>query len=406
MRVCFLVPGLSRSGGIEVVRDHARRMESEHGIDAAMVPTVPGPELHAALAETWDVALATWWTTVPWLAEMQAGRRGVFAQGFDPLHYRAEEFVDRLASTVALAAPHDVIGVSRWVCEMVRALRPEVRSFVARPGIDKEIFGGAPRSLSDGPLRVLVEGQPSVWFKGVAEALAATQGMRRRPEVTVVAMDPGTAGDVPADCVLGNLSSVQMAELYRRHDVVLKLSRFEGLGLAPIEAMHAGVPSIVTPFGGHAEYIDDGANGIVVGFDDGPGTVRALDALDADRELLAELSAGALATAASWPDAGEGTATLLEALGGLGPGEHDPAALRAVIAQAGWTRHELHRLRGAEAHELSRVAELEASRRTLAGQLEHAQSAVDAIGRQLEETRASRAYRAAVAVRSILPGRR
>ncbi|MCW2991312.1 MAG: hypothetical protein JWM73_1906, partial [Solirubrobacterales bacterium] len=67
MRVCFLVPDLSRSGGIDVVQDHARRLAADHAVHAEVVPVAPGPELDAARAADWDVALATWWTTIPQL---------------------------------------------------------------------------------------------------------------------------------------------------------------------------------------------------------------------------------------------------------------------------------------------------------------------------------------------------
>ena len=59
-----------------------------------------------------------------------------------------------------------------------------------------------------------------------------------------------------------------MREQYARHDVLLKLSRVEGLPLPLVEACHVGVPCVVTPFTGHDEVIRHGENGLVVGFDD------------------------------------------------------------------------------------------------------------------------------------------
>jgi hypothetical protein len=93
-----------------------------------------------------------------------------------------------------------------------------------------------------------------------------------------------------------------MAQLYGDHDVLVKLSRLEGLALPPLEAMHVGVPSVLTPFTGSDDYARHGENALVVGFDDHRGTVAALDLLARHQELLRRLSAGALATAARWPD--------------------------------------------------------------------------------------------------------
>jgi hypothetical protein len=59
----------------------------------------------------------------------------------------------------------------------------------------------------------------------------------------------------------------------------------------------------VTPFTGSEDYVEHGVNALVVGFDDEPGTAAALDRLARDAGLRASLRAGALATAARWPDA-------------------------------------------------------------------------------------------------------
>src|SRR5438477_10260 len=87
---------------------------------------------------------------------------------------------------------------------------------------------GHARRPSDGPLRVLVEGQPTLWFKGVQDAVAAVRAMSADARLTVVALDPESAGDLDADRVLGGLEPAEMATLYAEHDVLVKLSRFEG----------------------------------------------------------------------------------------------------------------------------------------------------------------------------------
>lgn len=427
MRVCFLVPALSRSGGIDVIQGHARRLAADHGAEAVVVDAGDRDAVARACGARWDVALATWWTTIPLLARIPAARRGVFAQGYDPLHYRSGEFVDRMAATTALAAPYGVIGVSEWVCRTIGAARPGARCAVARPGVDKDVFGGAPRALADGPLRVLVEGQPTVWFKGVADAIAAARAMARRPHVTLAALDPAGASDAGADRVVGGLDAPAMAALYREADVVVKLSRFEGLGLAPLEGFHAGVPCVVTPYGGHAEYLEHGVNGLLVGFGDLPATTRALDRLDEDRALLARLSEGALRTAADWPDPAAATIALVTAFDTLDAGEHDPAALDAVARLAAADRGTLARLHAtiaardaALAHEHDRIDELERSRAELGALLAERQAQLEDYGErlgrsdarileiadELEQATSSRAYRAAIALRSLLPGRR
>src|SRR5437764_152498 len=114
----------------------------------------------------------------------------------------------------------------------------------------------------------------------------AVPAMRADAQLTVVALDPEGAGALDADRVLGGLGPAEMAALYAEHDVLVKLSRFEGFGLAPVEAFHAGVPCVVTPYGGHNDYLLHGQNGLLVGFDDLPGTTEWLDRLAQDRGML------------------------------------------------------------------------------------------------------------------------
>ena len=126
------------------------------------------------------------------------------------------------------------------------------------------------RERAGGPLRVLVEGQPSLWFKGVHDAVAAVRAMEEPAELTVLAPDPGESGGLEGVAIAGGLHPAAVADVYADHDVVLKLSRVEGLPLCPLEAFHLALPAIVTPFTGHEEYLVHGHNGLVAGFDDGP----------------------------------------------------------------------------------------------------------------------------------------
>ena len=92
-----------------------------------------------------------------------------------------------------------------------------------------------------------------------------------------------------------------MAELYSQTDVVLKLSRVEGMFGPPLEGFHRGATCVVTAVTGHEEYVEHGWNGLVADWDDPRGTGRLLDLLARDRRLLHFLRSNALATAKAWP---------------------------------------------------------------------------------------------------------
>lgn len=319
--VAFLVAELGRSGGMSVIRRHAEFLAGE-GWDVALVVT--DPKMDRGLSETqdrvpvlslrdaanrrWGVAVATWWTTAESLWALDARRRAIFLQNVEHRFYREQEVPDQLAAMGVFDLPVDYLVIADYMVEMLSEMRPSARVHLVRNGVDKKTFTrpraeGAARA---DPLRILIEGQPTLWFKGIAEALCATAAMSEPRVVTLVVHDLGSLAlaDLahPPDRVLGQLGSAEMADLYADADVLLKLSRFEGSPLPPLEAFHMETPVVVTPFSGHEEQIADGINGLIVGFDDIVGTTRALDRLATDRDLLGRLSAGALESARRWPD--------------------------------------------------------------------------------------------------------
>lgn len=59
-------------------------------------------------------------------------------------------------------------------------------------------------------------------------------------------------------------------------DVFLMTSRYEGISIAMLEAMRAGLPVIATRVGGIPETVRDGTTGLLLGPDDLPGLVEAM----------------------------------------------------------------------------------------------------------------------------------
>jgi glycosyltransferase involved in cell wall biosynthesis len=317
-RVAFLVADLGRSGGMAVVRRYARHLAEGEGMQCKLVVCaakhdrlpdtadgIPVTTLAAIRGERVDVAIATWWTTAESLFELDALRRIVFLQSLEHRFYREHENADRVGALSVLDLPVEFIAIGSHMSRLLDRHRPDARCHLVPVGIDKDVFTAHARGPSgSGPLRVLVEGQPTLWFKGVPAAVAAVRDMSAPARLTLAVHELDDAEDagLDVDRVVGGLAPEGMAALYGDHDVLLKLSRFEGLALPPLEAMHVGVPSVLTPFTGSDDYARHGENAIVVGFDDHPGTVAALDLLARNLSVRDRLSRGALATAADWPD--------------------------------------------------------------------------------------------------------
>jgi glycosyltransferase involved in cell wall biosynthesis len=346
MRVAFVVPSLRPSGGVRIAVQHARLLRERAQIDAALVVCddekgaaeggdVPSLGPAQAVAEPWDVAVATWWTTWPTATELDARRRALLVQGVDERFYATAEPFERLGASMALASADELIAVSGHLRDVVTAARPGAHCHLVRNGLDPAGFAAAGAPSNTGPLRILVEGQPDLPLKGVGDALVAVGEMRERTEVTLASLEPPASRDFRAHRVVSGLDAREMAELYASSDVLLKLSRSEGLGLPPLEAAAAGTPSVVTPYGGHEDWLRHGVNGVLVGFDDPSGTAGWLDALARDRDLLARLGAGARETAQAWPSVEDASDEMAHALRSIADGEGaDPAEVARASARA------------------------------------------------------------------------
>jgi hypothetical protein len=120
--------------------------------------------------------------------------------------------------------------------------------------------------------------------------------------VTVVTSEHEAFAGGGVDRVVGPVPHREMAALYAETDVVLKLSRVEGMFGPPLEGFHSGATCVVTEVTGHEEYVEHGWNGLVADWDDPHGTARLLDRLATDPRELHFLRTNALHTAQSWPD--------------------------------------------------------------------------------------------------------
>jgi glycosyltransferase involved in cell wall biosynthesis len=318
VKVAFLVNDLQLSGGVGVIIQHAQNLSRIQGWDVTLVlvrdqdePTWESyhglPHLHVrsradALTEEYDIAIATWWETTFTLFELTAKRHAYFVQSLEDRFYGHDE-AERLGAGLTFDLPVSFITEARWIADTLAELRGDAPCWLVRNGIDKEVFAPLERAPInwEEPLKVLVEGSPSSWFKHVHSAIHAAGAMRQPHHLTVVCGDRQNLGEVVADEVLGPLSHAEMAALYRRSDVVLKLSSVEGMFGPPLEGFHCGATCVVTPVTGHEEYVEHGWNGLLTDWDDLRGTARQLDLIARDRKLLHFLRSNALETARSWP---------------------------------------------------------------------------------------------------------
>lgn len=410
LSVCFILGELGPSGGATAVARHASGLAAEHGMDVSIAvwPSAAAaspPEgvrlvtVDEARRREHDVAIATWWRTAYDLFAIPARRRAYFVQQLEERVYRPGD-VERFGATATHDLPVAFLTEAAWIAELLADLRPEARCFHVPNGIDKDLFSpGDGRSDGDGALRVLVEGSPGLWFKGIRDAVAAIEGATVPLATTLVTPE---APDAPTreafDRVVGPLAHADMAAVYRESDVLLKLSRVEGVFTPPLEAFHCGATCVVWPVTGHDEYVKHAFNGVVVDFDDVPGTAAWLDLLARDRELLDRLRRGAGETAARWPSWERSTAALADALAEIAasppPAAGDGAARLVADLDAAMEEQRLVQRR------LTRSAQ--ATERRLADRLGAADRRAAAAEARLAAIEGSRTWRARNRVRRLL----
>jgi O-antigen biosynthesis protein len=333
LKVAFLLQDLQLSGGVGVVVEHASQLAEHHGFDVTLAMTRKQEEpdwrfrgldrLHVvpierARDDRYDVAVATWWETTTHLFDLDAHRHAYFIQSLEDRFYGSWD-PKRVGAALTHALPVYFITEARWIAETLEELQPGSRVFYVRNGIDKDVFVPAeaapPRPA--GPLRVLVEGYRTSEFKGIDQAAAVVASMTEPRHFTAVIPDRAIAGDVEADTMLGAVSQEELARLYRSTDVVLKLSRIEGMFGPPMEGFHCGATCVVTPVTGHDEYVEHGWNGLLTEWDDVRGTARLLDLLARDRRYLHFLRFNALETAKAWPSWNQSSTFMAAALSAI-----------------------------------------------------------------------------------------
>ncbi len=94
--------------------------------------------------------------------------------------------------------------------------------------------------------------------------------------------------------VHGSVSREQTLQLLRSAGAFLLASRWEGLPIAPLEAMQFGLPVVLSDVGGNPEVIEDGISGYTVPQEDTAGYAARLRELAERPEAADRLAEAAL----------------------------------------------------------------------------------------------------------------
>jgi glycosyltransferase involved in cell wall biosynthesis len=299
MRIAFVTPGLTLSGGMLAIvgfanglaeRGHAVSLVSPRGQRDALVnqvglnvrlawtrsrvQPVPGQTLVnawlalqlAAAVPRSDALIATYTpTAIPVLVAAILGKGRPYWVYADYPEMFSSRPIERWMIGALPRFFRNIVTYSQASAEELARLAG-VQATVVRPGLPRwECF--APPSEDVQRSRVALYVGDSRPRKGLSDFLKAAEIARRSvPDLhlqIVTKEDLRISSTVPCDHLI-RPDDRTLADLYRSCGVFVSTSWFEGLGVPPLEAMACGAPVVVTDQRGARDYAVDGENSLVV----------------------------------------------------------------------------------------------------------------------------------------------
>lgn len=265
----------------------------------------------AACPEDVDVVMATSWWAFPFrrpgvklvVIEHHCVNDPAFAPYRTFLQTIFHEVFLRAFTSLSLRAADAVVCVSRYTAESLAAAHGGIRAHVIPNGIETDYYcpGAEPKpSLGNRPVRLLFVGNlirrkgadllPKIMAAlGPGYELRYTSGLRTRD----------TLSGKPGMVSLGRLTREQLREEYRKADLLLFPTRFEGFGYPAAEAMACGTPVVTTRCSSLPELVEDGVTGRLCPVDDVRALADAVAELSRDENALRAMGIKARSVAVS-----------------------------------------------------------------------------------------------------------
>lgn len=351
MTIGFLVSDIVNiTGGVNAVIEHAWGLQRlGHRVCIVVLgelnaqPPTWHPKLvdlrlvsvEKAVTEHFDVLFATWWLTFFELWRFESRIYGYFNQSLESRFHREVKlkFLNRLTYSLPLL----FLTEAKWLEEFIRLTQPQAEVVRVPNGLSDEFFPrtGNP-SPRHSPLRVLVEGPWGFPFKGLAETFEILDRARGNVALEVGWLTSHSGGTRPVVSgepvkIFEKVPISKVHRVLRDYDVLLKLSRVEGVSGPPLEMFSQGGTAICSVATGSDEYMIHGHNCLLVDRINERRAVGYLALLSEDSKYLDQLRQGAVETARQIPDWGTSSGALNAKLTMLHANHFDNSVLRPAL---------------------------------------------------------------------------
>jgi glycosyltransferase involved in cell wall biosynthesis len=196
------------------------------------------------------------------------------------------------------AAADLVLVNSKWSMNaLLQQGVPAAKLFVVPVAYEARPGNPPVRNTFTQPLTVLWLGSVNL-RKGIQYLIEAARHLGGNPRIRFVVAGPisiaeAIVASAPKNMeFLGQVTRDRTEQIYRSADLFVLPTISDGFAITQVEAMAQGLPVITTPNCG--EVVTSGVDGLIVPPFDGAALAEAIIKLDADRNLLREMSSQAI----------------------------------------------------------------------------------------------------------------
>ncbi len=316
MKIAFIIAGVGISGGVNVIFEHAVRM-NRRGQQVSIITSEAvlsnQVDWHQSAKELnfqtfqesenriFDIVIATWWETVYELTKLKASHYVYFVQSIESKLYAADnEYLKALINfTYQLSVT--VVTEAHWIQQYLEKYFDK-KAYLVRNGIYKNIYINIVpiAAVNENKIRILIEGDLYSFFKNTKKTIEICQ---KSNVDEIWLLTPNQITEYKGITkVFSKVPIHQTPAIYSSCDVLVKLSLAEGMFGPPLEMFHCGGTAIVYDVTGYDDYIQHNINALVVKTGNENKVIEYINYLKANPSELARLKNAASETAKSWHD--------------------------------------------------------------------------------------------------------